>query len=254
MSGALQRLVRQSTTATLQGLRPRLPSRFESGGLAGLVETRSEIRAAVRKRLGARAPASVRGISAKPRARLHTAEPQAPSDARPPPAPTEEARSEPRHVDSGEAAPRRDRPAATTSPTPESVEPEPLLPRTDAAPEPPLAPRSGPSGPSRVSLAGNALAETGHAQDPAPHPPAEPPAPLLPTDLVAPAALPDGSPVAERAEPKRPGAVAAEPEITIHIGRLDIHADPPRRAPRAAPAERISTLPSLSDYLRGRRP
>jgi hypothetical protein len=57
---------------------------------------------------------------------------------------------------------------------------------------------------------------------------------------------------AQAAAAPQPSAHAAEPEISIHIGRLDIRADAPKPAPRRAPPPARS-LPSLSDYLRGGR-
>lgn len=51
--------------------------------------------------------------------------------------------------------------------------------------------------------------------------------------------------------PRSDASPDTTPEITIHIGRLDIRADTPR--PAAAPAASAPALPSLSDYLRGRQ-
>jgi hypothetical protein len=242
MSDVLVRLLGRATGEAQAGLRPRVPTLFERGfAETGFLESAAVVLA-----------------------------------DRPPPEPAVEATAAP--------ARQRDRaPDATESPLPEVPPREPpadaaLLRPARAAPRVPesasgrqAAPEAAPDARPPVPL----IAEV--PTRPAPVLPVPPPAA---TDGAAepgsdthapgpPAQLLPAEPakrvherVVERmtgtragAQPAaavQPSAPAAEPEISIHIGRLDIRADAPEPAPRRGPPPTRSLL-SLSDYLRGGR-
>ena len=88
----------------------------------------------------------------------------------------------------------------------------------------------------------------------APGPPIPAPGPLLSVAVpILSEAGPDMAPEATGpGDPAMPaGEDPAPPEITFHMGHLDVRAEParPQRPARREPRRR--SLPSLSDYLRG---
>lgn len=215
MSGILAQLVGRATGAVAPGLRPRLPSRFELGlPAAGFSDEATDIPASpVVLPDRDEAPAPLRRLAA---ARAAADQPT-PIAVAPKIAPAAAEQPFARSASAGVPEGKPDRPPAS------------LLP-----------PHSAP-------LVRNAL--EGAA------PPAPPP--LLPAvafgrvqatifeRLTGDQPRPAGPAVPAGTEH------APEPEITIHIGRLDIRSDAPAPAPPRLPAAR--SLPSLSDYLRGGR-
>lgn len=212
MSSVLTQLVGRATGAVVPGLRPRLPSLFEPGlRAAGFAEQAVEIPAGLSRRDDAPAPLP-RPAAVPDLAKRPVPAVPAPKVARPGP----------------------EQPAADASPA--------RAPHQGA--DPSSAPIQPPRHPSPASKAVDGAV-----------PPAPPPLlPEIPPDraratliarLASDQPRPAGSAAPARTEP------APEPEITIHIGRLDIRSDLP--APAAPGAAAASRLPSLSDYLRGGR-
>lgn len=241
MSAALQRLVARATGALADGLRPHLASRFETGiREAGLQETHAEV--------PVRSAPPPTPVPAEPPHALgprRVAAVAEPPPAGPNPAPPASAgpRAE-RHVTANASMPERQ---ATLPREPlDAAAPASLLQKAPAATERPQAP-----------VAAGAVAD-GEDRAPArvPVPPRAAPRPLLTLDPAprireVPFAVPVDRPAA-RAAPQQADH-APEPEITIRIGRIDVHAGAPRQA--GAPPSSVGPrpLPALSDYLRGSR-
>jgi len=240
VNGVLQRLVGRAMGEASGNLRPRLPSRFEASlhatgwqDIHAAVPTASEPSAGLAPRAAQPALRPAPRASDSPPAPLPQVVQQtagAPMAPQPPKVPHT-------HATSRSAPPPVAAPAAA---------PPPLLPEAATAPalqglQPPVDPPS----PNERSAPGRTL------------PPPVAPTPLLSADprphriQVPDVALPrhQSAPVAE-GQPAAPGA--PEPEVVIHIGRLDIRTDRPKPAPTPR-AVRPSGMPSLADYLRGGR-
>lgn len=262
MSSTLQRLVGRATGHASTSLRPRRPARFETGLGSGLQEVHVEhVSPASRRDRALREPSIDRPLSAE----------RGDVTALPTDEPPRLLAEQPGVVREAAAAPRH------------AVDPAPPLAPVSGAPLPaPLVPSPPARTPGEMHVAGPAARGTAADRSGSPTLDAperdalgrdddrratssrrdsearRAPEPLLPPDrsaslgetlaaaLTQPGAAPASAAPADADE-------AGPPEITIHIGRLDIRTDAPRPAPtrtRAAPAR---SLPSLSDYLRGRR-
>jgi hypothetical protein len=236
MSGVLQRLIGRATGEVSTGLRPRLPSRFETGIRdTGLLEIHAEEHTR---------PTSAPSAQPEPTAPRHLPRAAvAVSLADPPSAPLQTPAPQPHDPAS---PPITAAPSAIVAapPTPGArTAPVPLLPaaptRTPTMTSPPPLPHATP----RV--------ETPQLRS-APEPllPRAPASRLSEAQLEALNAAPSAGEVTSAAQ-STPGEAAA-PEITIHIGRLDISTAAPKpAAPRRTTQSR--SLPPLSDYLRGER-
>lgn len=244
MSGVLQRLVGRATGQVSEGLQPRLPARFESATREpGLNEIRSEESPAPSP-----PAASEPEVSTPLSRRAHAPAIDAPAEPMQPPAAPVEGTfpSTPTEVHvAGQPIDHAPPPADL-----EAAAPAPLLPQIAAmqtfSAETPHreSTKQIPGGASQVLNA-----ETVPVR---PDPPRSPPEPLLPADtaaspLEAPAIAPatprtEAAPIPDNAEP---------PEITIHIGRLDIRTEAQKPSPPKRPATQPRAMPSLSDYLRG---
>ncbi len=236
----LSRLVARANGTATPGLRTRLPSHFEAGNSAaqeGFFTVQED-------------------VPARP-----TPEPHSPPVAEAP---------QHRQQDTPRAEPP---PGEHNLHNPEP--PAPLQPPAQKADtqmaEPTVLPTEAPKVPS-----------SGQNQTPQPLLPETPPSEVHITHLEQAASEPERQPIAriETSAPEPllpadkatvvehiPHAVAATapkqhsqaplstaepnpPEITIHIGRIDLRSDAPRPAQSRTPAKR-PTLPSLSDYLKG---
>ena len=258
MSAVLQRLVGRATGAVIGGLRPRVPSLFEAGSReAGLRETQVDafesnisepVPGPATTQDGPAPPAAVVSGDPSPQSTQPLSQPLY-SASEPPIAPKPTIEPQLRDV-SQPALPAAVAAAVPKPPTPESapaqVGPEPLLPEADPARVAPILwPHVDPSPPGEDPTHAGAVTPTAA---PAPllrpeprHRMAEAPTVALPRRHAA---------RVGKTQPTVPNA--PEQEIVVHIGRLDIRADPPKpaRAPRAA---QRPSLPALSDYLRGGR-
>ena len=248
MTGVLQRLIGRATGELSAGLRPRLPSRFESGiRETGIQEILAEDTA--------------------PRATAPLEQPDSNTDRV-----NSSARRRTAKSPVAEPAPAPPQPPRTCRPesqpiadTPVAAEDTSRFTSTPASPLAPLLPAAPQT--STASLVAALTPDTrqnqpalGDApqQQPERHdlPQAAPP-PLLPldptpsfTDTLSEAARGQRIPSAnsEKAAPEE----ASAPEITIHIGQLDIRAEQPKPTGAAARrADRPRQMPALSDYLRG---
>ena len=248
MTGVLQRLIGRATGELSAGLRPRLPSRFESGTReTGMQEIHAEDTAP-----RAAAPpdqpdsnaehvsSSSKSLAAKrPVAEQAPAPLQAPRTCRPESQPI---------ADTPVTAEDTSRLVSTPSSSPAPLLPT-ASPTSTGSPVTALAPDTRSNHPTL----GDAPQQQPERHDPLQ---AAPP-PLLPLDPTPPFA--DAVSEAARGQPIPPAnpqkAVlekASAPEITIHIGQLDIRTEQPK--PTGAPARRAGRprqMPALSDYLRG---
>ncbi|WP_299844398.1 hypothetical protein [uncultured Paracoccus sp.] len=224
MSGVLQRLVARATGAETPGLRPRLPGMFEGGaGALGFREIADEV-------VAPQVPEARQAESVPPHTQFRPAAPaeHANPPARPAPLlPPTQAPSQPPTVAAQSAV----------------IEPTAIADRPPAVSFKPAAPR--------VSTVTPTLAPDPMRPAPLPLLQVQPPERLehsITTRLV------ETMPARPHSAPHQPADAAPEPEpeITIHIGRLDIRSEPPapRSAPRPSPQ---ASLPSLADYLRGVR-
>lgn len=252
MSAILTQLVGRATGAIAPGLRPRLPAMFESAPVPdGLTEIASE-------------------MLARPAHADHQPPPRplAPAATGNPPAPAAALDQPPAPAQATAASPDLPGPlldvAETVSPPRPTARPgheAPALRPGDLRAPPPTWPTVGDgpearNGPRDAAPLAAMLPPAATAS-----PRREAPAALLPAPpdtrldaLVVGRLAADRPQVAKhtaRAAASPQTAVTAEPEIAIHIGRLDIRTEPERPAPRRAAAP--SALPSLSDYLRGVR-
>jgi len=231
MSDVLQRLVGRALGEPAGSLRPRRPSRFESApGEPGFRQIHAEEPAAV-------VPPSRHAGEASPVEAPTRAARRDPA-ATPVPEFTEEQGLSDRPAP--QPATRPDRPAAV-----HAASPPPSSSRLPSDPPREVAPLPEPAAPRRPAPA---------SAPAAPGPPIPAPGPLLPEAVpVLSEAGPDMAPEASGAgDPAMPaGEDPGPPDITIHIGHLDVRAEP-ARPPRPARQEpRRKSLPSLSDYLRG---
>ncbi|WP_157935884.1 hypothetical protein [Paracoccus zhejiangensis] len=222
MSGILQRLVGRATGAETPGLRPRLPGRFEGGaGELGFREVADEVVA-----------------------------PQIPDAKQAEEVPAE----------------GQGRPSAPAEPAASPIRPAPLLPPAHAPSQPRVA-AAEPATAEPPAIAGHAPAAPLEAAEPrvstvtpslAPDPIRSAPPPLLPVqpherlEQAITTRLVEHTPAHPHSVPLQLTEAAPEPEITIHIGRLDIRSDTPAPRP-ASRAPQQPSLPSLADYLRGGR-
>lgn len=239
----LTRLVARATGQAAPGLTPRLPGRFEIGGGAG-----EPLEVHERTVFTPRSPAA-----------SHEAPPlrQAP-------------RGESPAVESREArapAPQSERPA------PEA--PEPVAPRMEK-PEPARAEPQTPSEPLELIVTTRTDRDAPVEREAPEHPlpsrivegepdlrrdtmerslevllPGPPPA-----DRTRRPSEPDGAmPALVRALPvsrNRQAAAPEPPEITVHIGRIDVVMAPEERKAAKRPEPRRPQMTELGDYLRGR--
>lgn len=248
MSSVLRRLIRRASGESSTGLRPRRPARFESGFDSALHEVHIEHAArptpiAFADDLGAAGQgilASFRGGD-EPHSMLR-------AEAR-----GSRAGSGASHRDAAEAL-HGDRSAeAPLESGPLEIQPGLLPPASSGQPSLET---------STTAVSTEKRRRVAPESRPAERvPPAVPdvrtaPEPLLPaaaSGMAEPAehAL-AAPPSAARAAGQTSSDDSAPSEITIHIGRLDIRAEPPRPAPRSR-AAKAATLPPLSEYLRGGR-
>jgi hypothetical protein len=259
MNEALQRLVGQASGDLSAGLRPRLPSRFESGiRETGFQETQAEQSPrptptpapSTESDEGSPRPAPASSTESETASLSHTRRITPPAPA-PLPTRDSEGRLDGPHpithkrTTTGDASPG----ISTASPVPTPLLPEALSLRT------PLAPLQEPSG-HRPQIAGHRV-DLEHPRQEHRDPPHSAPEPLLPPDpaasLTGNLAVADTVPPLDAIDGPSAPDEAAPPEISIHIGRLDIRSEAPKPAPQKRSATPARSLPSLSDYLRGRR-
>lgn len=238
MSDVLQRLVGRATGEVAGGLRPRRPSRFES-------TLRETARVAVNAEAGAppaAAPDRVRrddpgptpARGAEPVPAIATAAPRPPAA---PPASTP-APGDP-------TAPPADRNAPTQGGRRRAADPQ-------SPPPPAAAPLADPRTDEPAGT-------RGHPGAPPPRPGSATPPPLLPPRPLPGlaedfrSALGPAPPPPETSRTRGPETEPSPPDVTIHIGQLDVRSEaPPARRPARDAAGRAG-LPSLADYLRGGR-
>lgn len=237
MSAALQRLAGRATGALTGGLRPRLPSRFETViREPGLQEIHAEV--------ASRAAPTPSPLAAGPVDEhipsTATAIAEPPLQPRSPAAAPKAA--DPRSAHLAPEIPARPERRATVAAEPaRSAAPEPLL-QEMAALEAPPAPMVA------DILAVREMPATARAR-------VAPPA--APEPLLAPAPvsrMPDALPVVPPTRPSgraawEPAAQPLAPEITIQIGRLDIR-EAARQASTPPRTVQSRPLPALADYLR----
>lgn len=243
MSGVFQRMIGRATGAAPSGLRPRLPSRFETDlSEGGFAETAAEIPATA----APDAPEAVRPDA--PRQRRATRPAPTPPEAAPttPPEPHRAVRPAP--------APPEAAPAPLSEGENAPAPPPPVLPlAVHAHPMSPAPDLQEPAPPHEPPASGETIPTT---RSPADAATPDQPRPLLPPDPTgarAPEILPGAIPAPDMRLGDATEQAPSEPEITIHIGQLDLRTQPPhapKPRPRATPA---GTLPSLADYLRGGR-
>jgi hypothetical protein len=239
--GVLQRLVDQATGTATPGLRPRLPARFETAAPdPGLHEIHHEVPAPSTPTPQPPDPAMVT------RRQDDEGPVRPPPESLQPPAAMAEPAPPPTH-----ARPEPDLTPPKAHPAPLAPPPPPLLPQAPAARMAMWTPPAAP--PPRV--------ETVSAEDPRPASPPPRRRQTAPEPLLPPAE-PLPSTILERETPEHPARsadatqpdelpAASAPEITIHIGRLDIRAEAPKPA---RPQRQVTTrpsMPTLADYLRG---
>lgn len=249
MAGAFQRLIGRATGAEMAGLRPRLPALFESSGdQAGFDERQQEAsvpassRPELRRSVPPPAPAAAPRSIADPERRAAASDVQAQA---------------PIEAQSSGLAPSRSLNATQPPDASSPAIPAPLL-RTEvtSAPTSPAGPETTGETPSHAAP----LPEM--RQEPASHPNRQiaqgelpdPPRPLL-QELTPDRAAKENRHIAQApaASPRPdPRDEAVQPEITIHIGQLDVRSATPQPVAPQRSAPRARNLPSLSDYLRGR--
>lgn len=243
MAGAFQRLVARATGAPAAGLRPRLPTVFEtSGAQQGFEEIQQETSVST--------PTPPRPLRAEPPSSPETTH-QAAVDTVAKAMPTNAA---PASVHAPSEKPRNeihaDHPVERMQPP---VQPAPLLSEKPAPFSETLAPLNVTS----------SLAMTNAEQSPEPQPTEksadtlDPPAPLLrmssPHEADRSGTLDSTTaPASSRTANASAQTTTAAPEITIHIGQLDVRSEQPQPVAPQRPAPRARNMPSLSDYLRGR--
>ncbi|MEX0348074.1 MAG: hypothetical protein AB3N15_01530 [Paracoccaceae bacterium] len=239
----LTSLVRRATGQATAGLRPRIASRFEAPAESGFTEVNEEVTVSVSAQpslqpdFERKQPRILDEHNARPERPESPPQPEVASDFQPlleqPAQPDIPQMSHAAHstVDLPQPfVPLFEQVEADASNSAEAVVPPERKPELSPESEPPIF----------------AIPESPVSQSP--------PDPLLcPTrELELPAQLTQpASPGPALADPE-PEAV--EPEITIHIGQLDVRARQPSQpaTQRQAPARpRAAELPSLSDYLRG---
>lgn len=250
MAGAFQRLIGRATGAEPGGLRPRLPALFEpSGEQAGFDDrehtvpvsapSKPELRRSVPPSAPAAAPRSI--VDPEQRAAASDAQDTAPVASQTP-----------------GSVPSTFRNATQPRDVPEQAIPAPLL-RTEvtSAPTLPAARETARDTPFQASPLPDMK------EEPASHPNQQiaqgdvpdPPRPLLreltPDEEARQTGLQTARPGSAEARPAAKDE-AAQPEITIHIGQLDVRSAAPQPVAPQRPAPRARNLPSLSDYLRGR--
>lgn len=248
MAGAFQRLIARATGAPTTGLRPQLPSLFEtSGGHVGFEEIQQDT--PVRSPATAQSQPSVAPSdpASMPQTTINS-EPGAVAAKAPAAAP------DPR--DAQTSAPQsRSLPAQSKQqhPLQDHVQPAPLLSKHS----PNTARTTTRSAVTSPPLKTEADQGADRPHTDTPYEATPPPPPLLETTT------PDATGNVETREaPTAPyptaasnaaaNTEAAAPEITIHIGQLDIRSEQPQPVAPQRPAPRTRNLPSLSDYLRGR--
>lgn len=237
MSGVLQRLVARATGAERAGVQARLPARFEAGGMAedGFSERVDEVAAPRRAREEA-APLPVR-------------------EARGEEPVFEERRDDPEAVPPSPEVPRQEARVKVTREAPDEGR-QPIAERlgeaeTPASPAPLLSTTERTVERVVVEERSVAAAEPPRAR-------AEryaPPAPLLPPEPGRSALAPLPAPHVparrvERQAEAREAPAPQPPEISIHIGRIEVRGEAEKPAPRKR-APREVKLASLSDYLGG---
>ncbi|MHA6262314.1 hypothetical protein ACXYMO_03855 [Arenibacterium sp. CAU 1754] len=248
---ALARLLARATGQADAGLRPRLPARFEAGGGGDTVGFETITEETMATPTDAPAPSARADTSVR---QGETPSPQASPRA-------DAAPSLRRSAQVHDTSPRS---ASVPGPAPHPEPPSPLLPETATRREaqPPMAPP-----PPDATPAGETTGPSTHAEhpDPTPQPrqPIDPALGPLPERLqpLAPAE-PQPAPHEMHLDQAMPGptprragadtAAPAPPDITVHIGRLHVVAQPskPRSAPER-PQPRRATA-TLGDYLRGK--
>jgi len=241
----IRRLLSRATGVTAPALRPRLPGRFEAtaGESQGLVERTSET---IAQHLHTRA-------SEPTRKKPETTSAQAVVEAPAPPPPSGTARSAQHPMATEDARPTSRQVHQEVGPRPhDKPAPPPTVARSAAA-HPSLnkteAPAVQPAPPHAAS------SEPGSHLPRLPQQRRPPPAPLLshadpispftaaPTPLQP--GLLDGHP----GTPSTP-VPAADSDIHIHIGRIELRAAPAKKPePKRPPRER--TIASLGAYLKG---
>ncbi|WP_299773911.1 hypothetical protein [uncultured Tateyamaria sp.] len=242
MSSVLQRLVARAAGKQKPGLQARLPARFEAGGMTedGFSERVEEVAAEPRHAREESSPRPVREVPASESmtedVRAESVEarfsPDMPSPAVP------KRRTEPEREDRQDDGPLFVEVREGSDGT--SVGPAPLLTAEERVMERVVKGERlvAESAPPSAFLAGD-----------------EPPEPLLPTE---PAEREVGSlPVApmpaqrvERGTPLGEPLDTQPPEISIHIGRIEVRGEAEKAAPRKR-APRELKLSSLSDFLDG---
>jgi hypothetical protein len=234
MMGVLARLVARATGQAPPALRPRLRSRFEGSPGTGLVEEATE-RAAPPASPSREAPVPHETRREEP----PLERPLAASGAAEPlgRVAEEHRRAAPIERETPTARPRAPHPA----PPPALMPAEPL--QAEAQRPAPAAPTRGV--PARVELAREPTVLAGRAPplllDPAPPSAIRWPEPSTEAVAGGVAAPPVGA---------RAASEAPTPEISIHIGRIELRSDAPK--PERAARRTRPAVPSLGDYLRGK--
>jgi len=243
MAGALQRLVARATGSSSTGLHPRVPAFFGThAAQSGFEDISQDIPApAMETTHPAQPTASMRETSVEhePSAAVLKQPAQATS------APAQPLRQPPpAQQPPGQAAQR-----VARQPQPEPLLNERPLATGKTAPDP-----SAPVRPTQT-LGHEPTADAVRADVRAPD--LDPPPPLLqmaaqhrndPADAAA-STIPPPAPFASLSSQH---TESAQPEITIHIGQLDIRSEQPAPIAPQRPAPATRNVPSLSDYLRGR--
>lgn len=244
MAGAFQRLIARATGAPTSGLRPRLPTLFEgSVGQNGFEVIQHETPVSE--------PAHPQTQQA-PRARATAPSPQTTDRPIPEAIPSFSKTAQPVPPAPRAAAPVQHPLAAQPQERrPTQPEPAPLLP---ARPAP--QPSFGVHAAERNVTASTTAPVAADRNDQA-TPETPPPPPLLQPRWPETVTPPEPG-AASAASASRTAALFAKhteppaPEITIHIGQLDIRSAQAQPIAPQRPAPTTRNLPSLSDYLRGR--
>ncbi len=239
---ALARLAALASGRASSRLRPVLPARFEPGGFGEeeFSERHDETPAPP-------ATAPDRAAEPVPQTLAPPAGPRTRAAPSGPPAGRTLAPETPEAASKAPPAPLIDVPEPTLRDV-QSASTDPAMPAPDALPPP------QPSG-RKEQLAPHApvapFATAPAVSDAAPPPPLLPPAPRPGFD-------PEPAPSAAKSDRRAPAAPAVSstppappPEITIHIGRIELReaAPPPRERPR--PERRAPQVTPLGDYLKG---
>jgi hypothetical protein len=248
VTGVVNRLLARATGRERSTLHLRRPARFERGPT----------------RLGSREALPSEELDERAAAPLRAAEPEPSSGPRPVPRETGHA-SEGRPHRAPPAPAPETRPDAPPSANPGAPVATPPDPRANAVErlELPPASRAKARAMRRAAPGSTPAAEQATAASPAPPPPARPrdppdaAAPLLDNRPGPSSDAPERHPLAasprrmERAMSLDRAAPQPLPDLTIHIGRVDLRTEPPRPA-RVRTARPAPRLPSLADYLRGK--